>query len=227
MWERREAVILPFQQRRPPAAPGDIRDLRFRSLVGEAAWTALPEATRLRFGKRVADCETVLYAGEVIECQMSAAGWLLAQAVRLIGAPLPVSRDIDVPAVVSVTEDVAFGGQLWSRMYGRRRGFPQVIHSSKQFCGPTGLEEYVGCGFGVALRAEVSGEALHFVSDHYFVSAFGVRLRVPRRLSPGELRVSHIDCNHGLFAFVLVLRHRRLGELIRQTIMFRDVEDAR
>ena len=44
----------------------------------------------------------------------------------------------------------------------------------------------------------------------------------PRWLAPGALRVSHVDCNHGLFAFVLALRHPLLGELIRQTAMFRD-----
>jgi hypothetical protein len=202
-------------------------DLRFRTLVGEAGWAALPEATRARFGKRVTDCRTILYAGEVIECRMSRSGWLLAQLARLIGTPLPTSRDEFVPAVVSVTEDAAFGGQFWTRVYGRNRGFPQVIHSSKRFCGPTGLEEYVGCGVGIALTVEAAGEALHFLSHHYFIRLFGRRLRVPRWLSPGRLRVSHIDCNHGLFAFVLELRHPLLGELIRQTAMFADIDNER
>ena len=38
---------------------------------------------------------------------MSRAGWWLAQAARLIGGPLPLSRDAHVPSVVTVTEDVA------------------------------------------------------------------------------------------------------------------------
>ena len=127
-----------------------------------------------------------------------------------------------VPASVCVTEDAAAGGQFWTRVYGRRHGFPQVIHSSKRFCGPTGLEEYVGRGFGIALRVEVGDAALHFVSDHYFLILLGLRLRIPRWLAPGDLRVSHVDCNHGRFAFVLLLRHALLGELIRQTAMFAD-----
>jgi hypothetical protein len=219
-----EARVIPFPVRRPPRPNEPVGDLRFRALVGEQGWAGLPEATRARFGKRVADCRTLLYAGEVVECRMSAAGRLLAQLARPIGAPLPISRDAFVPAVVSVTEDPICGGQFWTRLYGRRRGFPQVIHSSKRFCGPTGLEEYVGGGFGIALRVEVEGEALHFVSDHYFLSIFGLRLRLPRWIEPGALRVSHIDCNHGLFAFVLELRHPLLGELIRQTAMFADLD---
>ncbi len=68
----------------------------------------------------------------------------------------------------------------------------------------------------------MEGGALHFVSDHYFLVLPGLRLRLPRWLAPGELRVSHVDCNHGRFAFVLVLRHSWLGELVRQTAMFAD-----
>lgn len=97
-----------------------------------------------------------------------------------------------------------------------------MIHSSKRFCGPTGLEEYVGRGIGVALRVAVEDEALHFLSDHYFLSAGRLRLRFPRWLSPGRLRVSHIDCNHGCFAFVLAVDHPLLGELVRQTALFQE-----
>ena len=219
-----EARIIPFPVRpRAPQPAEDIGDLRFRTLIGAEDWSALPEATRARFARRLCDSRTIVYAGEIIECDISPAGRLLVQLARLIGAPLPLHRDIDVPATVSVTEDPAGGGQLWTRIYGRRSGFPQVIHSSKRFCGPTGLEEYVGRGFGVALRVEVEGGALHFVSDHYFVALPGLRLRLPRWLAPGSLKVSHIDCSHGWFAFRLVLRHRWLGELIRQTAMFAEL----
>lgn len=218
---RSEAEILSFPGPRP-AAPGAVSDLRFRALIGESAWAALPEATRARFGKRIAGCAFALYAGEVVECRISSAGWLLAQLCRLIGSPLPLSRDSYVPASVSVTEDVASGGQHWTRIYARRRGRPQVIGSCKSFSGPTGLEERIGGGVGIALRAVVEDGALHFLSDHYFVALGAVRLRLPRWLAPGRLRISHVDCGGGLFAFVLALDHPLLGELIRQTVTFRD-----
>jgi hypothetical protein len=220
--ERIGAELIAFPAARAAGGPAGVGDLRFRTLIGEEAWRLLPEATRARFGKRIAGCAAVVYVGEVVECRMSGLGWLLAQWARLIGAPLPLGRDADVPACVSVTEDAARGGQYWTRIYGRKTGFPQVIRSSKCFAGPTGLEEHVGGGFGIALRVEVAGEALHFVSDHYFLKVRGRRLRLPRWLAPGRLRVSHIDCNHGLFAFVMTLRHPWLGTLIHQTAMFRE-----
>jgi len=218
---RTEADILPFPGPRP-AAPGAVGDLRFRTLIGEAAWAALPEATRARFGKRIAGCSFALYAGEVVECRLSRAGWLLAQLCRLIGSPLPLSRDAFVPASVSVTEDSASGGQHWTRVYARRRGRPQVIGSCKSFSGPTGLEERIGGGVGIALRVTVGDGALHFLSDHYFLTIGALRLRLPRWLAPGDLRISHVDCNGGLFAFVLALDHPLFGELIRQAVMFRE-----
>jgi hypothetical protein len=225
--ERRQgrsgANVIPFPSARAAArGPRGLGDLRFRALIGEAGWAALPQDVRARFGKRIENCRTAIYAGEVVECRMSRAGRILAQLARLIGGPLPVSRDVFVPATVCVAEDAAAQGQFWTRIYGRARGFPQVVHSSKRFCGPTGLEERIGAGFAIALRVEVSESALHFVSDHYSLTVAGLRLRLPRSLEPGALRVSHVDCGRGTFAFVLRLVHPWLGELVCQTAMFSD-----
>ena len=215
-----EAKVIPFRPRRPAAA--DPGDLRFRTLVGEEGWTQLPAAVRARFGRHVGEGRSIVYSGEVIECRMSRCGRLLAQLLRPIGAPLPLSRDLFVPATVSVTEDPASGGQFWMRIYGRRSAFPQVIHSIKRFSGPTGLEEYIGCGIGIALRVAVEHGALHFLSDHYFLEIGRLRLRLPRLLEPGRMKVSHVDCGDGGFAFALSLDHPLLGCLVHQTAMFRE-----
>jgi hypothetical protein len=156
----------------------------------------------------------------VIETQMSRAGWWLAQAARLIGGPLPTSRDAHMPSVVTVTEDVASAGQHWTRLYARRHGFPQVVHSSKRFAGPTGLEEYVGCGIGMALTLHVEEQALIFRAAHYFVQLAGYRIRVPRWLSPGALAVTHAELGDGRFLFKLDITHPRLGRLLQQTAAF-------
>lgn len=213
----------------PPAAPtsplhpvAPLSDLRFRQLLGHQAWDCLPDAVRQRFGKRLGPGQSASYAGRVLDCRMSSAGWMLAQACRLIGAPLPLERGGDMAAVVSVTEDGATGGQVWSRLYARRGGFPQVIHSAKRFAGPTGLEEYLGLGFGIALAVAVWGEGIRFTSDHYFLRLGRLRLRLPRCLAPGHLTIDHCDRGAGEFSFTLILRHRLLGEMLHQTSLFHD-----
>jgi hypothetical protein len=166
----------------PPPAP--LADARFRRLLGPDGWAALPAAVRRRFGKRVGPGQSASYAGDVVLCHISALGWLLAQACRLIGAPLPLDRGGGTAAVVSVTEDGGSGGQVWTRVYARRSGFPQVIHSAKRFAGPTGLEEYLGGGFGIALSLSPIAGGLRFASDHYFLMLAGRRWRLPALFAP-------------------------------------------
>jgi hypothetical protein len=208
----------------PALWPGDdtLGDLRFRALLSEADWNALPLSIRRRFSKRLAGGRTAVYVGEVIETRMSAAGWLLAQAARLIGGPLPLSCDRHAPSVVTVTEDVAANGQHWTRLYARRRGFPQIVHSSKRFAGPTGLEEYVGCGVGMALTIHVEDQALMFRSAGYFVELGRLRLRLPAWLTPGAITVTHAEQGEGRFLFTLEITHPRLGLLICQTAAFKE-----
>jgi Domain of unknown function (DUF4166) len=197
-------------------------DLRFRALLPDDDWKRLPPATRQRFSKRLADGHTVVYVGEVIEINFSRIGWWLAQLARLIGGPLPISTDVHVPSIVTVTEDAATSGQVWTRIYARRDGFPQVIHSSKRFAGPTGLEEYLGFGFGMALRIVVDGEALQFRSAGYFVQAGRLKFSLPAFLTPGALTVSHTDLGGGEFQFALEIIHPRFGMLVRQSAVFRE-----
>jgi hypothetical protein len=197
-------------------------DFRFRNLLGPEAWAVLPEAVRVRFAKRLGPGQSANYSGQIVACRMNLAGWLLAQACRLIGAPLPLERDSGVAAVVSVTEDGASGGQVWTRMYARRRGFPQVIHSAKRFAGPTGLEEYLGGGFGIALSVSGTHEGIRFESDHYFLAIGAIRLRLPRWIAPGRLTIDHADLGDGAFTFTLTLRHRLLGQLMIQHSRFVD-----
>jgi hypothetical protein len=209
-----------------PAATS-ILDMRFRGLVGAEAWGLLPLAVQTRFTKLLLPGHSATYRGEVSACSMTAAGWLLAQLCRLIGAPLPLERDTGVAAVVTVTEDGGSAGQVWTRLYARRRGFPQVIHSAKRFAGPTGLEEYLGGGFGIALTVKADGAGIRFISDHYFLKLLGLRIRLPRWLEPGKLRIDHDDLGQSGFAFVLSLRHPLLGEIIHQICHFRDPPDTK
>jgi hypothetical protein len=202
----------------------ELGDLRFRALIPPDAWASLPSQIRRRFSKRLAGGRTVVFVGEVVETRMSIAGLILANAARLIGSPFPTSTDSGVPSVVSVTEDLATGGQIWTRLYARRAGFPQVIHSSKRFGGPTGLEEHVGGGVGMTLTLHVEAGALFFRSARYFVKLLGRRLWLPDALTPGSLSVTHMECGDGRFSFTLDVTHPRFGLLIHQRAVFREVQ---
>jgi hypothetical protein len=205
-----------------PEADEALGDLRFRALLADDDWHSLPLAVRRRFSKRLAGGRTVVYVGEVLETRISRTGWCLAQVARLFGAPLPTSRQANVPSVVSITEDVATGGQIWTRLYARRDGFPQIIHSSKRFAGPTGIEEYLGRGFGIALCCDVRNGALVFRSQSYFLQIFGKRVQLPDWLSPGAMTVAHAERNDGQFEFSLEVRHPRFGLLVSQLAVFRE-----
>jgi hypothetical protein len=206
-------------QSQPAAASADLKDLRFRALLDEASWSRLPPDVKRRFSKRLAQGESAVYTGRVTKIVFSRVGYLLAQAMRLLGSPLPLSRDCGVPAVVAVTGDARSGGQIWTRCYGNLSGFPQVIHSAKRFSGPTGLEEHIGFGISVALMLSARRNGLVFSSAHYDLTFGRIRIRLPRWLSP-ELTVTHEETQAPHFLFTLELAHPILGTLIRQEAAF-------
>ena len=198
-------------------------DDRFEKLLGHADWMRLPAPIRKRFGKRFKQGQSVAYQGVITDMKMNKFGWLFAQAARLIGAPLPYDKNsIDQPAVVIVTEDAQTNGQFWIRQYGRQKGFPQMVHSSKRFAGPTGLEEYIGYGIGMALELEVNEYALLFKSEHYFLQVFGKRMKLPKWLVPVDLIIGHHELGENRFVFTLELSSKIFGQMIKQDAVFMD-----
>lgn len=205
-----------------PTGTAVVGDLRFRTLVGEAAWAELPEAVRRRFSKCLAPEETLIYRGRVVETRLSRGGRILSFLARAIGGPLPLTDGATGPALVVVSEDPRLGGQSWLRIYTRPGRFPQAINSTKRFRGATGLEEYVGCGIGMSLRVTVEEGVLIFRSAGYFLELGRWRLPIPRVLNPGRMQIEHRDESAGTFAFSLQLTHPLLGELVHQVAIFRD-----
>lgn len=198
-------------------------DIRFRALVGEAAWATLPLPVRRRFSRHLAPGDVALYRGWVAKTELSRAGRVLANLLRMIGAPLPLVDGATGPAVVAVIEDPAFGGQVWVRTYNRPGDFPQVVHSAKRFRGPTGLEEYIGRGIGLSLSVAVEEGALVFRSQRYFFELAGRRVWLAAAITPGRMQIVHRQQDDGSFLFSLTLRHRLLGLLLDQHAYFRDV----
>jgi hypothetical protein len=185
----------------------------------------LPEAVRRRFSCRSAPGDAHVYAGHIIETRMTAYGWLLAQLLRFIGAPLPLELDNKgAAAVVTVAERPDGRGQFWTREYVRSRGFPQVIHSTKQFSGETGLEETVGGGVTMSLRLDVRRNALFFLSDRFFLKLGKLRIPIPGSILLGRIAVGHIDLGHGAFEFTLEIIHPLLGRIVHQRALFTDLE---
>ncbi|MFA5899906.1 MAG: DUF4166 domain-containing protein [Hyphomicrobium sp.] len=218
--------LAPSASQLPPAggvtAGAEIGDIRFRTLLGETAWAQLPEAVQRRFSKRLALGDTIIYRGEVLTTELSPVGRVLSFLGRAIGAPLPLTDGATGPALVLVSEDAELGGQCWLRIYTRAGKFPQAIHSAKRFRGPTGLEEYVGSGIGMALQVSVEAGALVFRSAGYFLALGDRRLPLPGFLCPGQMRIEHRDLGDGSFAFTLELVHRLMGRLVHQLAHFRD-----
>src|SRR5262245_3095176 len=216
----------PAISRRESSPDESLGDLRFRALLSDAEWAALPLSVRRRFSRRRANGKAVVYIGEILETRISHVGWLLVQAGRLIGAPFPLCRDAHVPSVVSVTEDAATGGQHWTMLYARRRRgrsrFPQIVHSLKHFTGPTGLEDRVRGGVGVTLVMGVKDEALIFRSRDYFIDVLGMRFWLPGWLTPGALTVTHAECADDRFSCMLEVVHPGFGLLIRQMGLVRE-----
>lgn len=204
----------------PAAENAELGDLRFRSLLGSEAWERLPPAVRRRFSKRVSNGATIVYKGRVTSICFSRLGWVLAQALRAAGAPLPISRAVGLPSVVTVTEDLRSRGQFWTRLYVRDNGFPQVVHSVKRFSGPTGLEEAIGAGLIMALELSVEDGALVFRSAGYALQIGAVRLPLPAVLMPGRLTVRHEDIDARSFRFSLTLAHRFFGTLVHQECVY-------
>ncbi len=212
----------------PSLAHGNRRrvaDNTFADLLTPAEWHRLPDAIRRRFTHSFSAGSTVCYRGYVVETRLSCLGWLLAQLTRIIGAPLPLNEQTGMATVV-VTDHPGNRGQVWSRLYHRKRGLPQAIHSIKRFTGPTGLEEYLGCGLSMALELRTTELALSFIGRDYFLTLAGLRFKIPDWLSPGRLTVVHSQEHGGHFSFSLQLDHPRFGCLIYQLARFVDEQTA-
>lgn len=213
-----------------PFRPGEpCEDDRFRTLLAASDWNSLPPAVRARFSAKPKVGQSALYRGQTTRLRMNAAGRIFAALARVIGAPLPVDDHCNnCDAVVAVTDAAQGGGQVWTRLYARRDGFPQAIHSMKKFAGPTGLEEHVVntkfFGLGMTLRLSAGGGALFFSSVDFFLRIVRWRLRLPKMLAPGAMVIGHHDLGAGRFLFTLTLNHPLFGLMIDQETVFEDME---
>ena len=222
-------------EKQVPKDTQPIGDLRFRHLFNEREWKRLPLAVRKRFGQRVTKGDALIYRGHVEHNRVNRWGFLLTQLLRVIGAPLPLDTDNEgAAAVVTVTEAPGLngqhGGQVWMRQYARtnpKKPFPQIIQSAKRFEGTTGIEEYIGRGIGMSLKAIAHGNELAFIAQDIFWDiklprGNKLRMTLPRWLGPTLLRAGHEELGNGTFAFTLKLEHKWFGMMVDQRVWFKD-----
>ena len=81
---RIEASVLEAPPGRPREDDGG--DTRFRSLMRAEDWESLPLPIRRRFSKRLANGATALYAGEVLETEVTAVLYGGVQSVSRLQA---------------------------------------------------------------------------------------------------------------------------------------------
>lgn len=202
------------------------RDNRFERLLAPEAWRQLPAPVRRRFSQHLGATATAVYTGEVASTRLNVAGRIFGQLARLIGAPLPLHSGDRVAACVVVTAEAAGGGQRWTRLYARPGRPSQVIQSSKNFAGPTGLEECVGGGIGMRLVLKVDDRALVFRSAGFFLRLGSRAFPIPAWLTPGIIEVRHREERDGRFSFMLTITHPRFGRLVEQIAYFVDLSPA-
>ncbi len=180
-------------------------------------WRSLPARTRARFERTR---ELTCYRGHVVRSESNLVGRCFRQLARLIGGPLPLGDTVGPAAVVVMT--VGANDSAWTRVYRGKGGRHQAIRSVKRFSGPTGLEEYLGCGICMALRVRAEGCSLVFESCGYYLSLGERRLPLPRWLTPGCLTVRNTDLASPWFLFSLELAHPWFGVVLRQEAVFED-----
>jgi hypothetical protein len=191
-------------------------------VLGQAAWTRLPEAVRVRFGEPPV---AVDYVGEFDVVRASWLGRLLAFACQLLGTPVVPRTGLSVPAIVHVGPTRS--GVAWNREYRWPNGDACLVRSTKIIDSRGGLVERLPARLCMPLNVYEQRGVLHFVSRGYYFD-FGkrpngerIKVPLPAFLSPGTTHVEHLDEANGWFRFTMTVTHPLFGEMFYQTGRFR------
>jgi len=220
-----EASTLPRTLTRELAPHGARHGLR--TVVGAAAWNQLPAAVRERFTDTA---ETVTYAGSYEVVRASLLGKLFGWLGILFGMPVTPRGGDHVEARVRVRPEGP--GVAWDREYLWPDGARHLVRSTKVVGPDAQLVERLPARLCMPLHTYVEGGVLHFVSlGYYFDLGFGglgagLKLWLPRFLTPGVTHVEHIDLDHGWFRFTMTVTHPLFGEMFFQTGRFCAAEAA-
>jgi hypothetical protein len=184
-------------------------------LVGAEGWARLDPHVRARVARGRAD-----YVGEG-EFHANWWGSLCARLGLLLGRPLPVGAGACAMHIkVRPEKQSKGGGERWLRVC-EFPGQAERVTSIKRFGAGPWLEETAG---PLIMRLCVFEEAgaLVFLCIGFRLRLFRRDLPWPLALSPGRIRVEHIDHGDGRFAFTLQARHPWFGLSFDQHCVMRD-----
>lgn len=191
-----------------------------RAVLGAAAWSRLPAAVHERFADSAC---AMTYAGSFEVVRASWLGLAFAWLGRLFGMLVAPRTGTNVASRVLVRPEA--GGVTWDREYHWADGDTHLVRSTKVVADDR-LIERLPARLCMPLDTYVEGTVLHFVSlGYYFDLGFGLRLWLPRLLSPGVTHVEHIDLDHGWFRFTMTVTHPLFGEMFFQTGRFCAAEE--
>lgn len=212
----------------PKSGNGLVRaDGSYREALGAAAWSRLSAEVRARFAVGPAAAQAICFAGTMHRVELSAAGWLFAQACRLIGTPLAPRNGRHVPMRIELQADEELGGVSWQRIYEFSPRQRYIVRSTKCKGGPGEFVEHIGRGFSMRLDLAEENGNLVFRSTAYQCRLFGRTVRIPDWLTPGRTTVRHEQLCGNRFRFSLSVDHPLLGRTIYQDGEFYSVASER
>jgi len=190
----------------------------YQNLLSNGEWSNLHPAIQRRFSTQLHD--SVTYQGEMKEIYLSFAGIILAHCCRLIGTPLALYSEINVPMVVKVYPNKKLAGMTWDRFYQYKNAPLNRVRSTKCVLEKNGLVEMVGFGFGMQLDVIEKNGAIIFESKKFFWKSGRIQINIPSWLSPGKTIVSQRALDNDRFEFRLDVTHPVLGKLFKQIGVF-------
>lgn len=195
----------------------------FRDELGED-WPTLAANIRQRFEHDPLPGQPVYHHGVMSRIECSRAGKVLGCLLQSIGALMP-HQGMDIPVNISVHTAPGRPAVFKQREYL----FPQrkpVLFNSRMLRDAKGrLIEYVGGGFGMYISAYVLDGDLHFNDKGYFWEIFGLRIPMPRLLSPGNVHLHHQDISATEFAITITITHPLFGPMYFQHGRFKHGSD--
>jgi hypothetical protein len=188
-------------------------------------WPRLHPDIQRRFDRNPEPGQPLLYQGTLDDLSCSRWGKILGNLTKpLIGGALIPYTAADVPVSIQVFCKAHCPELIFKeRHYHVPKRKPiRFVSYMKDFRDGL-LLEYVGCGLGMYLLPFEKDGNLHFLSKGYFWDIGLCCIPLPDILSPGLVRLSHINVDPDHFSISIKIDHSVLGKMFYQSGLFYEV----